>query len=214
MLKSESIKELAAALSLAQKEMEGAKKDSTNPFFKSKYADLGSVIEASREPLAKNGLSVAQFPVNDGDRVGVETILMHKSGEWISDRFLVQPTKNDPQAAGSAISYTRRYARAAVIGIYQEDDDAQQATHTANRKNHSDVPQKPSNKESANTANSEFDPNPPKTKPYTGTEDQKKVLVDILAAKKVPIDKWEAIATNMVGKFSKDIDSVIRASNQ
>ena len=78
--KSESIKNIAIAMCKAQKEMGGAIKGAENPFFKSKYADLGEVIRVVKEPFANNGLSFVQFPINDGDKIGVETILMHESG--------------------------------------------------------------------------------------------------------------------------------------
>ena len=128
MNKSESIKNLAMALNKAQAEMGGAAKDANNPFFKSKYADLGSVIRAIKEPFASNGLSYSQFPISEADTVGVDTILMHSSGEWIESRLLLPMVKADPQKAGSAITYARRYALAAIVGIATEDDDAEDAT--------------------------------------------------------------------------------------
>lgn len=128
MQQSEQINELAAALALAQAEIGGAKKDSSNPFFKSKYADLASVMDACREPLTKNGLSIAQILINEENKVGCETKLMHKSGQWISGKFLLTPTKNDPQASGSAVTYARRYALAAIVGVVQEDDDGNKAS--------------------------------------------------------------------------------------
>jgi len=125
--KSESIKNLAIALSKAQSEMSGAVKAANNPFFKSKYADLGEVIKAIKEPFANHGLSYVQFPIEDNGRVGVETILMHDSGEFLSNLFTVALTKQDAQGAGSAITYCRRYALQAVAGIPSEDDDGNAA---------------------------------------------------------------------------------------
>lgn len=126
--KSESIKALSGALNKAQNEMGGAVKDAKNPFFKSKYADLSAVVKAIKEPFASNGLSYSQFPINDGDKVGVETILMHSTGEWLSQSFTVKLTKQDAQGAGSAITYCRRYALQAIAGIPSEDDDGQAAS--------------------------------------------------------------------------------------
>ena len=123
MNKSESLKELASALCKAQDAMGGAVKGKANPFFKSKYADLGAIIQAIKEPFAKNGLSYTQFPIENEGRIGIETILMHSSGEWISQSFTVQLTKQDAQGAGSAITYCRRYGLQAVAGIPSEDDD-------------------------------------------------------------------------------------------
>ncbi len=128
MEKSPEIQELAAALSKAQGEMGGASKDAANPFFKSKYADLGSVVHALKQPFAENGLSYSQFPIADGDKVGVETILMHKSGQWLSQSVLFKPTKQDVQGAGSVITYARRYALQAIAGIPSEDDDGTAAS--------------------------------------------------------------------------------------
>ncbi len=133
MNKSESIKNLAAALCKAQGEMGGATKDANNPFFKSKYADLGAVVAAIKGPFADNGLSYSQFPVSEGDKVGVETILMHESGEWMSDVLLLPMTKPDPQKAGSAITYARRYALQAIAGIPSEDDDGNAASQSSNQ---------------------------------------------------------------------------------
>jgi len=127
MNKSENINELAAALSRAQNEMGGAVKDSKNPFFKSNYADLTSVIKTIKQPFVNNGLSYAQFPVNSsgGNGVGVKTILMHLSGQWIEEEFYLPLAKQDPQAAGSAITYARRYSLAALAGVPSVDDDSE-----------------------------------------------------------------------------------------
>lgn len=128
MNKSDSIKNLAAALNKAQEAMGGAAKDANNPFFKSKYADLGSVIRAIKQPFADNGLSYTQFPVSEENNCGVDTILMHSSGEWIESRLLLPMVKADPQKAGSAITYARRYALQAIAGIPSEDDDGNAAS--------------------------------------------------------------------------------------
>lgn len=129
MNKSEAITELAAALCKAQGAMGGAVKGKDNPFFKSKYADLSSIIQAIKEPFSKNGLSYTQFPIESEGRIGIETILMHSSGEWLSQSFTVQLTKQDAQGAGSAITYCRRYGLQAVAGIPSEDDDGNGASN-------------------------------------------------------------------------------------
>jgi len=125
---SESIKEIASALSKAQSVMGGAKKGSNNPFFKSKYADLGAVIEVLREPFAANGLSYSQFPIFESGSAGVETILMHDSGEWMSSVLLLPVVKHDAQGTGSAITYARRYALQSIAGVPAEDDDGNAAS--------------------------------------------------------------------------------------
>lgn len=131
MNKSESIKNLAAAMAKAQADMGSAHKDKNNPFFKSKYADLSAVVDAIKEPFANNGLSYVQFPIEENGRIGVETILMHSSGEWLSNLFTVQLSKQDAQGAGSAITYCRRYGLQAVAGIPSEDDDGNAASKIA-----------------------------------------------------------------------------------
>lgn len=128
---SETINELAAALSKAQAQMAGAKKDSVNPHFKSKYADLSSVWEACREALTAHGLSVVQSPrfVADASTlmVEVETILMHASGQFMADTMSVPVTQANAQGVGSALTYARRYALSSVVGVAPEDDDAEGA---------------------------------------------------------------------------------------
>ena len=125
MKQSESVKELATALCLAQAEMGGAVKDSKNPFFKSAYADLTSVIKVVKEPFANHGLSFIQLPTSNDSFVGVTTMLMHKSGEWLQSEYMLPMTKRDPQAAGSAITYARRYALQSLAGIPAVDDDGE-----------------------------------------------------------------------------------------
>lgn len=132
MNKSESIKDLAAALSKAQGAMRAAIKDSANPFFKSKYSDLASVIEAIRKPLSENGLAFVQgTDFDDSCGVIVETMLMHSSGEWISARIKMVPTKNDPQGIGSCVTYAKRYGLQALVGIPSDDDDGNTASGNA-----------------------------------------------------------------------------------
>ena len=126
---SASIKELATALAKVQGKLTFAKKDSKNPFFKSNYADLESVWDACRDLLAEHGLSVMQFPgaYVEGNMV-LTTILAHESGEWVVQDMSLPVSKPDAQGAGSAITYMRRYALAAVIGVVQADDDANEAS--------------------------------------------------------------------------------------
>lgn len=134
MNKSETIKIIAAALVKAQSEMGNAIKDSTNPFFKSKYADLNSVREASLPILNKHGISVIQ-PTTVIDGVNyVETILLHESGEWISSLTQIIAAKiNDAQSHGSGLSYARRYALSSICNIGAEDDDGNAAVIPAKK---------------------------------------------------------------------------------
>lgn len=126
---SESIKNLASAMVKAQAEMQGAKKTSDNPFFKSSYADLSAVMEATKGALHNHGLSIVQFPLAADEMCGTETVVLHESGEWMSQECLLACAKQDPQAYGSAITYSRRYGWQSVCGIPSEDDDANTATH-------------------------------------------------------------------------------------
>ena len=129
MNKSESITNLAKALSNFQGKMIAVKKDAINPFYKSRYATLDTIWETIRKPLSENGLSIAQTMNVFGDKSLLETTLYHTSGEWISGTQLVNPIKDDPQSLGSAISYARRYSLSAILGIVaDEDDDANVAT--------------------------------------------------------------------------------------
>lgn len=131
MNKSESIKELATALAAAQAEIENASKNASNPHFRSRYADLAEVLNTARPVLARHGLSVAQFPSLEDGIVSLETIMMHSSGEWISGIASAPIAKPDAQGVGSATTYLRRYSLAALVGIAQEDDDANGAARPA-----------------------------------------------------------------------------------
>lgn len=133
MNKSESIASLAKSLAEVQASLAPAKKDSTNPFFNSRYADLSSVWESCRELLAKNGLSVIQGnSIGANNTVIVETILAHESGQWIQSELCMPLAKNDPQGVGSAITYGRRYGLAAIVGIVADDDDDGNAASAKN----------------------------------------------------------------------------------
>lgn len=129
MNKSESITALATSLAKAQAVMENASKDTANPFFKSKYANLESVVGVIRPAIEKFGLSFVQI-CHDWD-VGakVETIILHESGEWLSCGIMSAPaTKADAQGFGSALTYARRYSLSAAFGVATEDDDGNAAS--------------------------------------------------------------------------------------
>ena len=130
-MQSIEIAELSASLCKAQGAMTGAVKDSTNPFFKSKYADLSAVWDDIRKPFADNGISVVQMPCGGVGSVTVITQLTHDSGQWMRSRLTMVPVKHDPQGIGSCITYARRYALAAMAGVYQIDDDGNTASQTS-----------------------------------------------------------------------------------
>jgi hypothetical protein len=126
MTRSESIAQLAAALARAQAEMPVAAFDATNPFLRTKYATLGSVIQASRPILAKHKLSLVQFPITDAMGIGVVSVLAHESGEFMSERVLIplmeEKGKSKVQSAGSTLTYIRRYSWASILGMYSDED--------------------------------------------------------------------------------------------
>ena len=129
MNKSEDINEIVKALAKVQKEIKNPKKDANNPFFKSKYSTLDSVIETYKELCSQNDVVVMENPVsktleNGNTLIGIEVLLMHSSGQFINfDPYLLSPVKNDPQGIGSSITYARRYTLSSVFNIASEDDD-------------------------------------------------------------------------------------------
>ena len=126
----ETIKNLAKALVKATAQIEGASKDSMNPHFRNKYADLASVTDAIKKPLNDNGLTYSQIIHRLEGGVGVETLIIHESGETISNGITFVPApKNDPHGYGSALTYARRYSLSACFGVIQEDDDANGASN-------------------------------------------------------------------------------------
>jgi hypothetical protein len=132
--RSESVAELAKALVKAQGKMKHAIKDQNNPFFRSKYADLASVVDASRPALVAHGLAVCQYTIGNT----LYTMLLHESGEWIKGSIELKPMRqvkdkgwepsDDPQSYGSCMTYARRYGMAAITGVATEDDDGNAAT--------------------------------------------------------------------------------------
>ena len=128
MQKSESITTLAAALVKAQGKIKSALKDSTNPHFRSKYADLSSVVEAVKAPLLECGITFLQGVHDAEGGVAVETMLLHTSGEWISSTLRLPATKQDAQGYGSAITYGRRYGLMSICGVPADDDDGNAAS--------------------------------------------------------------------------------------
>lgn len=159
MRSTESLINIAPDLVQALAEIEGVAKDGANPAFKaggkpSLYTTLGAVIGASREILAKHNLGLMQFPgaLLDGT-LTLETVIIHKSGEWVSGDFQIALGKVDPQGVGSALTYARRYAQKSALNIPDADDDAEAATDR-NRPAAANKPQPASTKTTfAKTAN-------------------------------------------------------------
>ena len=132
MNRSPEIKELALALSKAQAEIKDASRHGENPHFGSHYATLSDVWDVCRGPLSKNGLSIIQSPSTTPEgAIRVTTLLAHGSGQWLEDSLELYPRDKGPQAAGSAISYARRYSLMSIVGVTaaDDDDDGNAATH-------------------------------------------------------------------------------------
>lgn len=121
---SDSVTKLAAALVKAQQEVHNASKDSSNPHFGNTYASLNSVIDAVKPIFNTHGIAIVQLPSG----AGLETVLLHESGEWMAETAEAPLQKQDPQGVGSALTYLRRYSLAAVAQIGQDDDDANEAS--------------------------------------------------------------------------------------
>lgn len=137
---SDQLNELFTALAKAQGEIEFAAADKTNPFFKSKYADMASLMRVAREPLSKNGLSIIQRVLtNTANQMYLLTRLCHASGQWIEGKMLINPPKNDVQSIGSYMTYLKRYNWSATVGVTvgeedKENDDDGEAAMPRNQK--------------------------------------------------------------------------------
>lgn len=137
MKKSESIAEIAKALAAFQEEVKQPEKNAANPFFKSNYVNLESVVKTINTYGPKNGLSFTQWPsTNEQGKPGVATLLLHTSGEFVEyDPVYMKSDKDTAQGAGSVISYLKRYALSAIYGITSdEDDDGNNATGNSGNK--------------------------------------------------------------------------------
>jgi len=124
---SEQLDQIFTALAKAQGEFKVAKKDTENPFFKKNYADLESIVDSARPSLSKNGLSFVQFTsITEGILI-LTTRVCHSSGQWIEGSYPLKPQKDDPQSLGAALTYAKRNALKAALGIVEadEDDDAE-----------------------------------------------------------------------------------------
>ena len=125
MKSSELINELAKALAAAQADINNPKKNATNPHFKSQYSDLSEVLGVVRPAFSKHGLSVTQQPYQQDGNIGVRTILLHESGQWMESELDIRfkESRNINHDAGTTITYLRRYSLAAIAGVHQSDDD-------------------------------------------------------------------------------------------
>jgi hypothetical protein len=145
---SEQINELVTALAKAQAEMQNAPYNQTNPAFKSKYADLASIRDATIPSLTKHGLSLFQMTKLNGEGMFLVTRLAHSSGQWIESTYPL-PIADRPHIMGSAITYARRYSWAAICGIAAEADDDGNEAQEGSKNGRSSLPALPARKSSA-----------------------------------------------------------------
>ncbi len=191
MNRSDNVNELFAALAKAQGAMRSAKKDADNPFFKSRYADLASVMDALREPLSANGLALVQVPRTEGPLVTVETILGHSSGQFIGGEMTAKALQDTPQGIGSATTYLRRYGAMAVTGLAPDDDDGNAASSKAYQGPPQDIrSEEPSGYNPKNASH-------------------KKKLMEKLKGTSVPKEIWEDVSTAMTGRSSDEFAKVV-----
>lgn len=213
--RSAELHELAAALAAAQAEIRAAPKAKTNPHFKSRYADLDDCWDAAREPLSKNGLAVTQWPVTDGAKVTIVTILLHKSGQFLSGELGLQAMDGKPQAVGSAITYGRRYAFSSAVGITSDEDDDGNA---GSGRNEPEPPGRPPDnfqrgqtraRVEANAAEPEDAP-PAANEKYTGKPTQRDAI-KVAAARHGITDNptLHAIGNALKGKFMSELEKAI-----
>lgn len=211
MNQSTEVKDLFTALCNAQAKILGAVKDSTNPFFKSKYADLGSVWEACREALTTTGLSVSQTTEYHPEvGVCIITTLGHTSGQWIRGTLPIMAKTQDPQGIGSAITYARRYALAAIVGIVQVDDDGEDAMGRKNEKSPTSGVNPEQPPEGHFFEDDEYKPPFGQWKPYTLEELYKNVGPERMANY---IDFLENSAIKKKQPLSEDVLEFIRRAS-
>ena len=197
MNKSETIKEIATALSKAQGEFLNAKKDKINPFFEKNYAGLSSLWDACRLALSKNGLALVQGPSVNESHVTINTLLMHNSGEWIESELILNAGKSTPQSVGSAITYARRYSLAAMLGLVaDDDDDGNEASKEVGKKQQEKKAVAEKNHKTTKT-----DPPPPKA------TEQKAIDPEVTARQKI-INEIGVILKN--DKFNDDDRAKVR----
>jgi len=193
------IGELAKALSAAQGQLSTAKKKSTNPHFKSKFADLSEVWEACRAALSKNKIAVIQCPQFTDKCDYLETTLVHESGEYMVSRMVLKNAKGDMQGLGSSISYAKRYSLAAMVGVTSEDEDDDGNAASIPTSN-----QQPANKPSTQVPI--FDPN--------NKQHREKIYAECLK-RKIFGDHQNNLITSMTGKpfTAAELEKLIVVTN-
>ncbi len=202
---SQTIGELAASLAKAQGAMRAAAKDRENPYFKSSYATLASVIDAIRVPFSENGLAFVQpTRVDDHGNVYVTTAILHSSGQWISGEASAKPVKSDPQGVGSLISYLKRYGLQAMVGVASADEDDDGNAASSPRQTQQAAPRPRGGP--AKTADDGQD----RGSPFAPTNEQHKAWL-WTEMKKRNIAKADAMAIieKMRGRFEDELSKVV-----
>jgi len=201
--KSETIGELVKALSAAQAEMPKVIKGAVNPHFRSTFADLADVMGPTLPVLAKHGLAVVQLPGGGIENQHLTTMLMHTSGEWISTQMPMFMPQGTAQAQGSALTYARRYAYSAMVGIAADDDDGQAATEQAPTR-------KPAYK--GRTIDPAVDYPAPAKKVPAWTKAQKDELRELLAAQDITSQSDVALVIGgHIGRTVEGLDTITKA---
>lgn len=193
MQRSENINELTTALAKAQGEFTRVAFDKKNPHFKNQYASLEAIIDATRAPLSRHGLSVVQLPVLLDGKMFLEVVLMHSSGQYISSMLPLNVEKMTPQGVGSALTYGRRYGMSSILNINAgEDDDGEEA-----EKEHRKEPIKTISKDQAAELES-----------LIGNDE--KLMKKVLTTYR--LDKLQSLPLNLYGDVSKRIFDYIKTT--
>lgn len=192
---SQTTTKLDEALAKAQAEVSAAVKDHTNPAFRSKYADLASIMDACRAALTSNGIALTQWLVHrDDNRLGIVTRLAC-AGEWMQATWSMPVSKSDAHGYGSAATYARRYALAAAVGVVaDEDDDGNAASEK----------QKPQTKQAQGKAVAQRDMKPDKEPPPLTAEELEGWKMEIQLAASIGVDKLRELAVEMQRKLSPE----------
>ena len=201
MKKSDSIAALAKALAAFQGEVKDPVKDGKANY--GKYVQLDGLLSAIRPVLAKHGLSFLQMPGGDGQQITITTILMHESGEWLEgEPFTLKAMKTDPQGAGSAVTYGRRYSLSAILGVaWDADDDGAAASkpqEAAKAAGHTNTPRQQQNAPQGQKSASDM-----------ATESQLAAIEKLAKVKGTDISKYNlaSIGKFEASKFIKELQS-------
>ena len=202
---SETIDQLVTALANAHLEIETIPMTGENPHYKTKFATLADIYGATNKPLSKNGLAYVQLPSFLDGRIVITTKLAHKSGQWIETDLSLKPQQDTPQSLGSAITYGRRYALGAILGVAAEEDDDAEADHGRGKEKDKGKPPKDSGtpKGAKQAEQPEIPPAPP-PKPKKIFDKTKPEAVEFLkkemAANGIDTTEYDLIIDQLHGK--------------